>query len=97
MDESPVRAGLLRDLGGAAGVRGPRLFTFAPDVNEDHASGGRVLTAPANGAAGSCPRCRTIPRASYPGPTRTGVVRFLLAADAVGALFKESAFQSESF
>ena len=64
---------------------------WALAVNEENAAGGRVVTAPTNGAAGIVPAilryyCRFTPRAS-----EEGVQVFLLTAAAIGSLFKENA------
>lgn len=64
---------------------------YALAVNEENAAGGRVVTAPTNGAAGIIPAVlhyytRFIPRA-----TDEGVVDFLLTAAAIGMLYKENA------
>jgi L-serine dehydratase len=64
---------------------------FALAVNEENAAGGRVVTAPTNGAAGIIPAVlhyyvRFVPEASD-----DGVVRFLLTAGAIGTLYKENA------
>jgi L-serine dehydratase len=64
---------------------------FALAVNEENASGGRVVTAPTNGAAGIVPAVLHYYTRFVPGADKDGVVRFLLAAGAVGALFKENA------
>ncbi|WP_369264324.1 L-serine ammonia-lyase [Streptomyces sp. R35] len=64
---------------------------FALAVNEENASGGRVVTAPTNGAAGIVPAVLHYYTRFVPGADEDGVVRFLLAAGAVGALFKENA------
>jgi L-serine dehydratase len=64
---------------------------FAPAVNEENASGGRVVTAPTNGAAGIVPAVLHYYTRFVPGADEDGAVRFLLAAGAVGALFKENA------
>jgi L-serine dehydratase len=65
---------------------------YALAVNEENATGGRVVTAPTNGAAGIIPAVlhyyvRFCPRAS----SEAGVVRFLLTAGAIGILYKENA------
>ncbi|NKX52662.1 L-serine ammonia-lyase, partial [Arthrobacter deserti] len=67
-------------------------------VNEENASGGRVVTAPTNGAAGIIPAVMFYATHYAPGmenPSREQkedvVVRFLLAAGAVGVLYKEQA------
>ncbi|MFC7341027.1 L-serine ammonia-lyase [Saccharopolyspora griseoalba] len=64
---------------------------FALAVNEENASGGRVVTAPTNGAAGIVPAVLHYCTRFVPGADEDAVVRFLLAAGAVGALFKENA------
>ena len=60
-------------------------------VNEENASGGRVVTAPTNGAAGIIPAVLHYYRRFIPSFSDDGVVRFLLTAAAVGLLFKENA------
>ncbi|MET7718449.1 L-serine ammonia-lyase [Streptomyces sp. NPDC005407] len=64
---------------------------FALAVNEENASGGRIVTAPTNGAAGIVPAVLHYYTRFVPGADEDGVVRFLLAVGAVGALFKENA------
>ncbi|GAA2509635.1 L-serine ammonia-lyase [Pilimelia columellifera] len=64
---------------------------FALAVNEENAGGGRVVTAPTNGAAGIIPAVLHYYWRFVPGASADGVVRFLLAAAAVGVLFKENA------
>ncbi|WP_406002653.1 L-serine ammonia-lyase [Streptomyces sp. NBC_00829] len=64
---------------------------YALAVNEENASGGRVVTAPTNGAAGIVPAVLHYYTRFIPGADEDGVVRFLLAAGAVGVLFKENA------
>ncbi len=64
---------------------------FALAVNEENAAGGRVVTAPTNGAAGIVPAVLHYYARFVPGANEDGVVRFLLAAGAVGVLFKENA------
>ena len=60
-------------------------------VNEENASGGRVVTAPTNGAAGIIPAVLHYYRRFVPGATDDGAVRFLLTAGAIGVLYKENA------
>ncbi|CAN7384539.1 L-serine ammonia-lyase [Pseudarthrobacter oxydans] len=67
-------------------------------VNEENASGGRVVTAPTNGAAGIIPAVLYYAMHFAPGMENASqedlddvVVRFLLAAGAVGVLYKEQA------
>ncbi|WCN82018.1 L-serine ammonia-lyase [Micromonospora sp. LH3U1] len=64
---------------------------FALAVNEENAAGGRVVTAPTNGAAGIIPAVLHYYTRFVPGASDDGVVRFLLAAGAIGVLFKENA------
>ena len=66
------------------------LSVYALAVNEENAGGGRVVTAPTNGAAGIVPAVLHY-YMLHKGGDDDGVVRFLLAAAAVGALFKENA------
>ncbi|MFI1991603.1 L-serine ammonia-lyase [Actinoplanes sp. NPDC020271] len=67
------------------------LTAYAMAVNEQNAAGGRVVTAPTNGAAGIIPAVLSYCKAFVPGFDDDGVVRFLLAAGAIGLLFKENA------
>jgi len=64
---------------------------FALAVNEENASGGRVVTAPTNGAAGIIPAVLHYYAKFVPGADDDGVVRLLLAAAAIGILIKENA------
>ncbi|MET8120430.1 L-serine ammonia-lyase [Micromonospora sp. NPDC005189] len=64
---------------------------FALAVNEENAAGGRVVTAPTNGAAGIIPAVLHYYTRFVPGASDDGVVRFLLTAGAIGVLFKENA------
>jgi L-serine dehydratase len=64
---------------------------FALAVNEENAAGGRVVTAPTNGAAGIVPAVLHYYTKFVPGANDDGVVRFLLTAGAIGVLFKENA------
>ena len=64
---------------------------FALAVNEENAAGGRVVTAPTNGAAGIIPAVLHYYRRFVPGSDDEGVVRFLLTAGAIGVLYKENA------
>ena len=64
---------------------------FALAVNEENAAGGRVVTAPTNGAAGIIPAVLLYYRRFVPGASEDGVVRFLLTAGAIGVLYKENA------
>jgi iron-sulfur-dependent L-serine dehydratase single chain form len=64
---------------------------YALAVNEENAAGGRVVTAPTNGAAGIIPAVLHYYDRFVPGASADGVARFLLTAGAIGALFKENA------
>ena len=81
----------------ADGLRGDALApldwvtVYAMAVNEENAAGGRVVTAPTNGAAGVVPAVahyydRFIPEADH-----EGIVRFFLTSAAIGILYKENA------
>jgi L-serine dehydratase len=64
---------------------------WALAVNEENAAGGRVVTAPTNGAAGIVPAILRYYRRFTPQANDEGVRTFLLTAAAVGSLFKENA------
>jgi L-serine dehydratase len=64
---------------------------FALAVNEENAAGGRVVTAPTNGAAGIIPSVMTYYRRFLPNADDEGTIRFLLTAAAIGALYKKNA------
>jgi L-serine dehydratase len=64
---------------------------WALAVNEENAAGGRVVTAPTNGAAGIIPAVLHYYDRFVPGASGEGVARFLLTAGAIGTLFKENA------
>jgi L-serine dehydratase len=64
---------------------------YALAVNEENAAGGRVVTAPTNGAAGIVPAVLHYYRRLTPGAGEEGVLRFLLTAGAIGILYKENA------
>jgi L-serine dehydratase len=64
---------------------------YALAVNEENAAGGRVVTAPTNGAAGIVPAVLHYYRDFVGSYSEDGVVRFLLTAGAIGLLFKENA------
>ncbi len=61
---------------------------YALAVNEENASGGRVVTAPTNGAAGIVPAVLHFYTRFVDGADEDGVVDFMLTAAAVGMLFK---------
>ncbi len=64
---------------------------FALAVNEENAAGGRVVTAPTNGAAGIVPAVLMYYRRFTPNADDEGTIRFLLTAAAIGALYKKNA------
>lgn len=64
---------------------------YALAVNEENAAGGRVVTAPTNGAAGIIPAVLHYYHRFVPGANDDGVIRFLLTAAAIGILYKENA------
>ncbi len=64
---------------------------WALAVNEENAAGGRVVTAPTNGAAGIIPAVMHYYQHFYPAAEDDGIVRFLLTAGAIGILYKENA------
>ncbi|GIE31736.1 L-serine dehydratase [Actinoplanes italicus] len=67
------------------------LTVYAMAVNEENAAGGRVVTAPTNGAAGIIPAVLRYYLDFVPGADKEGVVRYLLTAGAIGLLFKRNA------
>jgi len=79
-----------------AGLRDPLtaldwVNLYALAVNEENAAGGRVVTAPTNGAAGIIPAVLHYYVRFVPNADDDGVVRFLLTAGAIGILYKENA------
>ena len=64
---------------------------YALAVNEENAAGGRVVTAPTNGAAGIVPAVLHYYSRFVYGASEDGVVDFLLTAAAIGILYKENA------
>ncbi len=64
---------------------------YALAVNEENAAGGRVVTAPTNGAAGIIPAVLKYYTQFVPGSDDDGVIRFLLTAGAIGVIYKETA------
>lgn len=88
--------GLLRDLQAPEDASDPLramewVNLFALAVNEENAAGGRIVTAPTNGAAGIIPAVLHYYMKFVPGANDDGVVRFLLTAAAIGMLFKLNA------
>jgi len=64
---------------------------YAIAVNEENAAGGRVVTAPTNGAAGIIPAVIRYYREFYPESTEEGIIAFFLTAAAIGGLCKRNA------
>ena len=64
---------------------------YAIAVNEENAAGGRVVTAPTNGAAGVIPAVLAYYDRFVPGSNEDGIVRFLATAAAIGMLYKQNA------
>jgi L-serine dehydratase len=81
----------------ASGFRGDPLApldwvtVFAIAVNEENAAGGRVVTAPTNGAAGVVPAVAHYYERFIPDSDREGILRFFLTSAAIGILYKENA------
>jgi len=67
------------------------LTVYAMAVNEENAAGGRVVTAPTNGAAGVVPAVGLFYQRFVDGSSREGMFRFFLATAAIGVLYKENA------
>ncbi|MFC9326445.1 L-serine ammonia-lyase [Kitasatospora sp. NPDC057015] len=86
---SGARALRAEGIGPANAMEWVTLYAMA--VNEENASGQRVVTAPTNGAAGIIPAVLHYFLNFIPGADEDGIVRFLLAAGAIGMLFKENA------
>ena len=89
-------AALHRSLLSTAGSVDPlatldRVNLYALAVNEENAAGGRVVTAPTNGAAGIVPAVLHYYNRFVPGADDDGVATFLLTAGAIGTLFKTNA------
>jgi L-serine dehydratase len=64
---------------------------YALAVNEENAAGGRVVTAPTNGAAGVIPAVLQYYEDFVPGASPDGVIEFLLTAGAIGILYLQNA------
>ena len=64
---------------------------YALAVNEENAAGGRVVTAPTNGAAGIVPAVLHFYRRFYKDSSDEGVIRFMLTAAGIGMLYKKNA------
>jgi len=81
----------------ASGLRGDPLApldwvtVYAMAVNEENAAGGRVVTAPTNGAAGVVPAVAHYYQRFISDSDYEGIVRFFLTSGAIGILYKENA------
>ncbi len=64
---------------------------YAMAVNEENAAGGRVVTAPTNGAAGVVPAVARFYERFVAGANHEGMMRFFLTSAAIGILYKENA------
>jgi len=64
---------------------------YALAVNEENASGGRIVTAPTNGAAGIIPAVLKYYIKHCTGASENDICRYLLTAAAIGILYKENA------
>ncbi|MGB0123863.1 MAG: L-serine ammonia-lyase [Silvibacterium sp.] len=64
---------------------------YAMAVNEENAAGGRVVTAPTNGAAGVIPAVATYYQNFIEGANEEGILRYFLTSAAIGVLYKENA------
>ncbi|MFU8895452.1 MAG: L-serine ammonia-lyase [Gammaproteobacteria bacterium] len=76
---------------GAAGDFMDWVNAYALAVNEENAAGGRIVTAPTNGAAGIIPAVLHYYRRFVSGADEDGTVRFLLTAGAIAILYKKNA------
>ena len=86
-----MRARLLQKQAGDPLAPMDWLTLYAIAVNEENAAGGRVVTAPTNGAAGVIPAVAHYYRNFVPGADDEGILRYFLAAAAIGILYKENA------
>ncbi|MHB1841277.1 MAG: L-serine ammonia-lyase [Acidobacteriaceae bacterium] len=86
-----MRAKLLKKQAGDPLAPMDWLTLYAIAVNEENAAGGRVVTAPTNGAAGVIPAVEHYYRNFVPGADDEGILRYFLTAAAVGILYKENA------
>ncbi len=67
------------------------ITVYAMAVNEENAAGGRVVTAPTNGAAGVVPAVARYYLEFVEGANQEGILRYFLTAAAIGILYKENA------
>ena len=64
---------------------------YAMAVNEENAAGGRIVTAPTNGAAGIIPAVAQYYKRFVPGADDAGLLRYFLTTSVIGVLYKENA------
>lgn len=88
--------GLLRSLNDPQRKKNPAeimewVSLWALAVNEENAAGGRVVTAPTNGAAGVIPAVMQYYITMIEGASDEGIIKFMLTAGAIGILYKEGA------
>ena len=76
---------------GAAAEKSDWVVAWAMAVNEENAAGGRVVTAPTNGAAGILPAVCKYYSEFVPGANANGLAEMLLTASVIGGLFKKGA------
>ncbi len=86
---APYKGGEIAERDPLAAMDWVDLFALA--VSEENAAGGRVVTAPTNGAAGIIPAVLHYYWRFVPGANENGIVRFLLTAGAIGILYKLNA------
>jgi L-serine dehydratase len=67
------------------------ITVYAMAVNEENAAGGRVVTAPTNGASGVVPAVAHYYDRFIPDSDHEGIIRFFLTSAAIGILYKENA------
>ncbi len=89
-------ADLYRQLNAESGADSPMgcldwVNLYALAVSEENAAGGRVVTAPTNGAAGIIPSVLHYYWEFCKGADEDGIIRFLLTAGAIGILYKKNA------
>jgi len=71
------------------------ITVYAMAVNEENAAGGRVVTAPTNGAAGVVPAVAHYYERFISASDHEGIVNFFLTSAAIGILYKENASSAE--
>ena len=89
---APRLAARLREKGSADPLAPLDWVTvYAMAINEENAAGGRVVTAPTNGAAGVVPAVARYYLDFVPGADEEGILRYFLTSAAIGVLYKENA------